>query len=179
MKCLALGVALLLTPLPTVAQQASIQIDSVDLTLGMTKKEVFRKFAKVFSTEKKFETADEIPDGAIVNVCSDPVKCAFNEGELQFHNSRLNYVGKPWYTNTSAPATITEVLGAISKIAPSQKASSCTVLYNEEHTLQGIIEKTWITCGVRGVIIARLPFYYEGNPQPEVQDIIEFIGERR
>ena len=54
MKRLLLGIAVsIVGTLPMVAQQASIQIGSVDLRLGMTKQEVFRQFPKVFSAEKK------------------------------------------------------------------------------------------------------------------------------
>lgn len=167
----------LLASLSAVAQQASVSIGSVDLKLGMTKQEVFRQFPKVFSDSgKHFATAAEIPDGDMVFVCSSAVSGTCDGAELQFHNSRLNYASKSWYTNKSAPATIAEILGALSTIAPNKKTSSCTVRYDEEHTTEGIVEKSWISCGSKGVYIARWPWSLDGKQQPEAQDVSEFIG---
>jgi len=166
----------LLTGLPILAQQATLQINTEVLRIGMTKQDVFHRFPVIVSDEKRLSSADEIPNDEVLIVCttSEPGTC--NGGEVQFHKGLLNYADKSWYTNDSAASTIAELLGAISRTVPNRKTTPCTVRYSEEHESDGMHERTFITCGNKGVYIGRFPLPVSGISQREGQDISEFIG---
>jgi len=95
MKPSDIGTAFIVfTSLPMIGQQAIVRIGLVDLKLGMTKQEVFRQFPKVLTTEKRLASAEEIPDGEMVIVCSNPTDSSCDGGQIEFRNSRLSYVSK-------------------------------------------------------------------------------------